>query len=69
MEVLQNRTRWDDWIILADSDELHEFPGPVVEYLRGLEAEGMNLVYGRMKVRRETYFWLWFWGRRAKGFL
>lgn len=50
MEVLHNNTIWDDWIILADSDEFHEYPGSIPKYLNSIGSRGKNLVYGRFKV-------------------
>lgn len=44
-------SRTDDWIIIADSDEFHEYPKAAAAFLRDAERLGVNFVRGRFADR------------------
>ncbi len=41
-------TREDDWVVIADLDEFHEYPLGLAETLRAAEAQGYDCLYGQL---------------------
>lgn len=44
--LLDRHVAPEDWIVHADADEFQEYPAPLPEFLRSVEAEGANVVSG-----------------------